>query len=194
VPPLSVDDLILDPNDYAAVRRDRRAHAIALRRLRRVGVGDLISIEFENEETLRYQAQEMIYVERVTEESAAAEEIEVYTRLVPSGHTLTATMLIEITDQASVRDELARLDGVHESVALKVGPTVVPAREIPPPEEGSSAHTVSVHFLAFDLPEAAAHALAAGVPAWLVIDHPAYTAEAELSSATKALLAGDLGS
>jgi Protein of unknown function (DUF3501) len=192
VPTLSVDDLILGPEEYAAVRRNRRADAIALRRLRRVPVGDLITIEFENNETLHYQAQEMLYVERVADPILAAQEIEVYARLLPTSQMLTATMLIEITDQSTVRSELERLDGVHTAVELHLGATVTRGREIPPPEEGPSPHTVSVHFLAFDLSPVAVRALGAGEPARIVISHPAYAREAPLSAATAALLAGDL--
>jgi Protein of unknown function (DUF3501) len=192
VPTLSVDDLILDPEEYAAVRRDRRADAIALRRLRRVLVGDEITIEFENNETLHYQAQEMIYVERITDADQAAQELSVYARLLPTSQMLTATMLIEIVDQSVVRSELARLDGVHEAVTFQVGAAVTRAREIPPPEEGPSPHTVSVHFLAFDLSPEAIAALAAGEPARIAIEHPAYPWAATLGPATTALLAGDL--
>lgn len=189
---MSVADLILDQTEYAAVRRDRRADAIALRRLRRVVLGDTVVVEFENEATLQYQAQEMLYVERVSDPSVAAEEIAVYERLLPSPQTLTATMLVEIAAPEAVRAELARLDGLHDRIELHIGDTVTTAREIPPPDEGPSPHTVTVHFLGFDLSEAAVAALAAGAASRLVVDHPSYAAAADLSPTLLSLLAGDL--
>lgn len=192
MPALSVDDLILDQAEYAAVRRDRRADAIALRRLRRVLLGDLVVLEFENDATLRYQAQEMLFVERVTDPAVAAEEIAVYQRLLPSAQTLTATMMIEVPDQDQVRSELDRLDGLHEAISLRIGSTVTKAREIPPPGEGPSPRTVTVHFLAFDLTEPAAAALADGGSARLVAELPSYRAEVDVSATLISLLVGDL--
>jgi hypothetical protein len=49
---LSLDDLVLDPARYAALRPGVRAEAIALRRQRRVHVGDLVVLEFEDARTL----------------------------------------------------------------------------------------------------------------------------------------------
>jgi glycerol-3-phosphate dehydrogenase subunit C len=178
---LSVDTLILDPSEYSALRGSRRAEAIEVRRGRRVPVGDLVLIEFETATTLLYQAQEMVYVERVTDPTSAAQEIAVYQRLLPTPLSLTATMLIEITDQGAVRFALGRLNGLHESVRLEVGGTPYPGRDIPPPDEGPSTKTVSVHFLGFDLTAEAVDQLASGAPVSLVIDHPAYQARAELS-------------
>jgi hypothetical protein len=186
---LSVDDLILDPPAYGEIRATRRAEAMAWRHVRRVRLGDLVLLEFESEETLRYQAQEMLYVERVTDAALAAAEISVYERLLPTPRLLTATMLLELPDQAQVRAELGRLDGLHDAVRLEVGDVSIRARDIPPPEEGPTAHTVSVHFLGFDLPADAADLFAGNVTARLVADHPAYQAEAVLTADLVGLLA-----
>jgi glycerol-3-phosphate dehydrogenase subunit C len=182
----------LSPEAYALVRGERRAEAITLRRARRVRLGDLVMLEFENAATLRYQAQEMLYVERVTDPNAAAAEVGVYERLRPTGSRLTATMFIEIDDPDRVREELGRLNGLHDAIRLEVGDAVCPARDIPPPEEGPSTHTVSVHFLGFDLSDAVIGALRDGSPARLVVDHPALQAGAELDPSLVTALLGDL--
>lgn len=188
----SVDALILEPERYARVRGEQRRVAMELRRQRRVQLGDTLVVEFENADTLRYQAQEMLYVERVTDESAAAAEVSVYDRLLPTARSLTATLLIEIADQQQVRAELARLDGVHLAVRLEIGRHVSEGRDVPPPDEGPSTRTFSVHFLRFDLTAEAVEALDRGEPARLVVDHPAYRAEATLSSELESLLDADL--
>ncbi|MGH3744863.1 MAG: DUF3501 family protein, partial [Mycobacteriales bacterium] len=69
---LTVDDLILDPPAYGKIRAARRAEAMGWRQARRVRLGDVVLLEFESAETLAYQAQEMLYVERVTDEGLAA--------------------------------------------------------------------------------------------------------------------------
>ncbi|HVT21731.1 MAG TPA: DUF3501 family protein [Mycobacteriales bacterium] len=177
---LSPESFELSPEAYAQVRKERRSHAIALRRARRVRLGDEILLEFENAETLRYQAQEMLYVERITDPAAAAEEVAVYERLLPTSHTLTATMFIEIDDPDRIRAELARLDGLHDAIRLEVDGMTCRARDIPPPDEGASTHTVSVHFLGFDLTDPLVDALSAGAAARVVVDHPACQAAADL--------------
>jgi hypothetical protein len=189
---LTVEDMVLEPEAYSHVRAERRARAIALRRGRRVRLGDVVQLDFENAETLHYQAQEMLYVERVTDPIVAAEEIAVYQRLLPQGSTVTATMFIEIDDPDRIRSELNRLDGLHDAVRLEVGRDACKARDIPPPEEGPSTHTVSVHFLGFDLTSAILTALRAGEPARLLIDHPAYRVFADLEPALVAALLDDL--
>jgi hypothetical protein len=189
---LSVDGLILEPEVYASVRPSRRADAIARRRSRRLLLGELVAIEFENVDTLRYQAQEMLYVERVVDPTTAAAEIAVYERLLPTIGSVAATMLIEIQDPDRVRDELARLDGLHEAVRLEVGSQRIPGRDIPPPDEGPTAHTVSVHFLRFELSPTLLDALRSIEPARLVIEHAEYHAEAPLTPELIALLLGDV--
>ena len=189
---LTVADLVLDPIRYAAQRKARRAAAIELRRSRRVQVGELVALEFENAETLRYQAQEMLYVEGVSDETAAAAELAAYQRLLPGPATLSATMLVEISDQAEVKSRLQALAGVHDSIRLEVGETACRAFDVPPPDEGPSERTFSVHFLRFDLPAEAATALKDSAPARIVIEHPAYSATTELSAQTRAQLVEDL--
>lgn len=189
---LTVEDLDLDPNSYASSRSQRRRAAIELRRSRRVQLGDMVAVEFENAETLRYQAQEMLFVERVTDPRAAEAELSVYQRLLPGPTTLTATLLVEIADQDQVRAELGRLAGLHDRVRLEVGPHTCPAVDVPPPDEGPSSRTFSVHFLRFDLTPAAAESLRSDAPVRLVVDHPEYEAATELTPQTRAQLAQDL--
>ncbi|MGH3745220.1 MAG: DUF3501 family protein, partial [Mycobacteriales bacterium] len=92
---------------------------------------------------------------------------------------------------AQVRAELGRLDGLHDAVRLEVGDVVVHARDIPPPEEGPAGHTVSVHFLGFDLPADADELFAGDGTARVVVDHPAYRAEAVLGADLVSLVARD---
>ena len=107
--------------EYEAMRDAMRTHVIALKRLRRVSLGDRISLVFENRETALYQIHEMVRTERITAPDAIQAEIDVYGRSVPEGNELSATMFIEITEQDSIRLLLDRLIGVNERLRLRIG-------------------------------------------------------------------------
>lgn len=189
---LSVSDLVLDRAAYQAARPGRRAEAIALRSGRRLHVGDLVTLEVENVDTLRYQAQEMLYAEGITSESAAAEELSAYERLLPGPTSFAATLMVEVPDADRVKEELVRLQGLHDSVGLRVGGSRYPARDVPPPDEPPSERTFSVHFLRFELDEEGVAALAAGTEAHVVVEHPAYTASTPLPAALAQALVAEM--
>src|SRR5215467_260530 len=94
---------------YAEMRGDVRKRIIELKRPRRISVGDKVSFVFENFDTVLFQIQEMLHAERIVDLDRVREEIAVYNQLMPGKNELSATMLIEITDQARVEEELERL-------------------------------------------------------------------------------------
>jgi len=110
---------------------------IPVRAERRVRVGDLLVLEFENEETLRYQVQEMVYTERLTAPADVAHEVEAYSRLLPGSHVLTATVFIELQLLATVREELERLTIPFAAVRSFADPSVNFALEFASPDIGA---------------------------------------------------------
>ena len=90
---------LLSMADYERQREQFRSQIIALKQRRRISVGPLITLVFENRETLRFQTQEMIRVERILEPHKVQEELDVYNVLMPGSGELSATLLIEITEQ-----------------------------------------------------------------------------------------------
>lgn len=193
---LSSDELVLDRSRYADVRKRERARMIAVRRARRVPLGDRIALEFESAETLLYQAQEMMYVEGVTDPRVADADLDSYRRLLPGTTSLTATLLIELADAAAVRDELVRLQGVQHSVWLRAGEASARGKEIPgPDEDGPSEATASVHFLRFAVDGGLADGLrSGGVAVVASVEHPAYSASTELTAEQRRLLVEQLDS
>ncbi len=188
-------DLVLDPTEYRRVRPELRARVIPIRAGRRVHVGDLICLEFENATTLSYQVQEMLFVEADFSPSAVAHEVSAYQRYLPTGSSLTATFFVEAEDVATVKDELHRLNGIQHSVWLTVGPKhTVLGIEIPgPDEDGPSQTTASVHFLRFELDQGARAAfLDPATPIGLQVSHPQYQASVLLPASTRAALASEL--
>jgi hypothetical protein len=168
---------------------------LPVRAVRRVKIGDMLLVEFENEQTLRYQVQEMVFTERLTDVADVAHEIEVYGRLLPSSHALTATLFIELDVLDTVREELARLDGVQDSISLDIGGHTVRAEEIRGLDEDpdTPSQTVSVHMLRFRLDDTRRDAFRdPAVPVELVVDHPAYSESTPIVGETRLNLIADL--
>ena len=192
-------DLILQPSEYEPQRAANRARMMPIRAARRARVGDQIVLAFENEQTLRYQIQEMVMVEAVTSPAAIAEEVQAYTRFAPSRSRLTATLFVENSDLATVRAELERLTGIQHLISLEIktaqGEVIaVPGVEIPgADEDGFSEITHAVHFLGFDFSEAARAAFLDPTNAvWASVAHRRYTESAALPAAVLREVRGDL--
>ncbi len=93
---------ILDYVTYEEQRERIRAEVLAEKAVRRVHVGGVLTFLFENTETVRYQIQEMVRVERLVKEADIAHEIATYNDLIGGPGELGCTLLIEIED-AEVR-------------------------------------------------------------------------------------------
>jgi hypothetical protein len=192
---LTVADIVTDHRAYAAARARARSEMLPVRAVRRVKLGDMLLVEFENEQTLRYQVQEMVFTERLTDTAAVAHEIEVYGRLLPNSHTLTATLFIELDVLDTVREELARLDGVQDAFGLEIAGDMIRAEEIRGIDEDPDApsETVSVHMLRFRMDDARRDAFRdPAVPVELVVDHPAYSESTPIVGETRLSLIADL--
>lgn len=176
---------------YEEIRERWRARIIELKGMRRLAVGNHMTVLWENHDTVLYQIQEMIRTERITNESAIAHEIETYNTLVPGDSELSATWFIEYaepTERARMLDQLA---GLGEHVALHVGPHIVPARfELQPGE--LETRLPAVNYVKFTLPDAARAAFA-NSEVKVVVSHPAYQAQAALPSAMLRTLREDWG-
>jgi hypothetical protein len=186
---IGLDD-ILGYSAYEKVRQQFREDIIEKKKRRRISVGDKVSIVFENRDTVIFQIQEMLRAEKVTDLDKIREEIAVYNELIPAPGELSATLFLEIEDQANLRDDLLKFLGIDEAVSLKVGSHVVPGRF----EEGRSKDDKisAVQYVRFLLDVQARQALASGEPAELVIDHPNYEARAVLAAEARQSLAEDL--
>lgn len=194
--PLTLDD-IADLRAYERVRADYRRRVMEKKRLRRVGLGPIVTAVFECFDTVRYQVQEMARVERIATDEGIQAELDVYNRLLPTAGELSATVFIELTSEEELRRWLPSLVGIERALAVELGgepPLVV--RSVPEPTHAESltreAVTSAVHYLRFPFGEEALTRFAAGAPAALAVRHPEYEAEAPLSAPTRAELLADL--
>ena len=103
---------------YNQTRDALRREVIALKARRRVHLSTLITMVFENTDTVRWQITEMMRVERIVTDDALAHEVNVYNDLVPNVGELSCTMFLELTDEESMREWLPKLVGIHDSVGL----------------------------------------------------------------------------
>jgi hypothetical protein len=190
---LTLDD-IADLRAYERERDDFREHVIALKKKRRVGVGPIVTLVFENRDTIRFQIQEMARAERMLTDEAIQTELDVYNPLIPEPGRLSATMFIELTTKADLETWLPKLVGIERTVELRLGDgTTVPCTPDPSHEQQLTRDeiTASVHYLSFHLSPAHIDAFARGSVV-LAVAHPEYAAETPLSDETIAELLTDL--
>ena len=191
--PTITRDSLMTLEAYAKARKQLKPEVIAHRRLRSVALGEHMTLQFEDEKTVRYQIQEMLRIEKIFEEDAILQEIDAYAPMVPDGSNWKATMLLEYPDPNERRRELARLIGVEDRMFVEVeGHARVYAIADEDLERENEEKTSAVHFLRFELPAAACQAVRAGAAVKLGCDHRNYPAHLSMAPETLANLAGDL--
>ena len=188
-------DSLLTLEAYARQRQSVKPQIIAHRRLRTVHLGDHVSVQFEDEQTIRRQIQEMLHIEKIFDEDGIQSEIDAYAPLVPDGSNWKATMLIEFPDPNERKRELARLIGIEDRMFVEVeGHPRVYAIADEDLERENDEKTSAVHFLRFELAPAMAAAAKAGAAISIGIDHEQYRHAIDpLPEASRASLAADLG-
>jgi hypothetical protein len=192
MPTITIDSL-MSLQAYAKVRKANKPQVIAHRQLRTVHLGEHISVQFEDEQTIRRQIQEMLHIEKIFEEEGIQSEIDAYAALVPDGSNWKATMLIEYPDPHERKRELSRLIGVEDRMFVEVeGHARVYAIADEDLERENEEKTSAVHFVRFEFSKPAREAVRAGALVKLGCDHKNYPAHVVIRPETLAALAGDL--
>jgi len=190
---LTLDD-IADVRAYEREREAFRQHVIDLKRRRRVHVGTLVTFVFENRDTIRFQIQEMARVEKLTTDAEIQDELDIYNPMVPERGQLCATMFIELTSDAQVKEWLPKLAGIERSVLL-VLPNGDRVRAIVDEQhdQGLTRDTVTaaVHYLRWELSPDQVASFGDGSVA-IEIELPAYREQSVLGQSTHAELMLDL--
>jgi len=185
---------VLSIEDYEEQRESFRSRIIALKQRRRISLGPLITLVFENHETLRFQVQEMVRVERIVDPVKVQDELDVYNALMPSQGELSATLLIEITDEAVMKEWLDRFMGLDhgQKVAIVAGGE----RAFGEFEGGHSHETKisAVHFVRFR-PTAAMTAALADLrqPVTMTVKHGTYDEQVFVPGTLREEWLSDLG-
>jgi len=193
VRPLTRDDLY-SLEAYAELRSSYRAEILAHKRTRNLTVGPHATLAFEDRRTIQYQVQEMLRIERIFEAAGIEEELSAYNPLIPDGSNFKATFMLEYTDVQERRQALQALHGIEDRVWLRVANEErVFAVADEDMDRATQEKTSAVHFLRFELEDAACRAVKSGAPMAIGIDHRAYRHQADpLSEPLRAALAADL--
>jgi hypothetical protein len=186
------EDLIPD-DEFRAQRAARRAALLPRKKLRRIELGPHATAYFETFETMLFQVQEMLLIERGGA-AQVPDELAAYNPLIPQGRELVATVMFEIDDPLRRANILARLGGVEDHFFLQIGDTRSAGEQEGDIERTrEDGKTSSVHFLRFALSDAQARVFRdPAATVMLGCDHELYDHRAVLSAATREELATDL--
>ena len=177
-------DSLLTLEAYSKIRKSSKPEVIAHRKLRSVALGEHMTLQFEDEKTIRRQIQEMLHIEKIFDEDGIQSEIDAYAPLVPDGTNWKATMLIEYPDPHERKRELSRLIGVEDRMFVEVeGHGRIYAIADEDLDRENEEKTSAVHFLRFEFPSAARGA--APTSGRLRVRHgPAWSAEPATAAST----------
>ena len=190
--------LVLDDiDDLRAYERERdrlRASVIEMKGRRRLSFGTILTLTFENRETMRYQIQEMARVEKLITDAEIQVELDIYNPMIPEQGQLCATLFLELTSDDQMREWLPKLVGIERSFVIvlpngdRVGSITEEAHAGQLTREEATA---AVHYIRFELSPEQVESFASG-PVRIEIEHPDYLESIELSDSTHAELLGDL--
>jgi hypothetical protein len=190
---LTLDD-VLDLRAYERVRGDYRARVIAMKKNRRVALGPIMTLVFECLDTVRFQVQEMARVEKIISDEGIQTELDIYNRLLPAPGELSATLLIELTSEADLREWLPKLVAIESRVGVAMDGDVV--LSVPEADHAAALSrdeiTPAVHYLRFPFRDEQVEAFRTAFEVALVSEHAAYPARIELAPAVRKELLGDL--
>ena len=173
---------ILDLRAYERVRDERREQIIELKRRRRVQLGTVVTLMFENRATMQSQIHEMMRAEKVVRDEQVLEELHAYNPLIPEAGQLSATLFIELTTPEQMLEWLPKLVNIESSILFKLsdGSTVTAITEEGHAETLTRDNvTAAVHYIRFEFTPQQVEAFATGDVEILCV-HPAYIEVANL--------------
>lgn len=165
---------------YAKARPALRAEIIRHKKTRSVQLGNHLTLLFEDEQTVRYQVQEMLRIEKIFEEEGIQSELDAYNPLIPDGSNFKATMLIEYANEADRRAALSKLIGIEDRLFIQVeGQPRVYAIADEDLDRENDEKTSAVHFVRFELTPPMKEALKGGAQMMIGCDHLNYPVHVE---------------
>lgn len=189
--PIAFED-IKNIYEYEKIRTDFRANIINQKKVRRIHLGDKMTLVFENRDSVLFQIQEMIRVERIITDDAMKHEIDAYNVLVPGTNELSATLLIDINDASLIKPVLDSLVGLNQDHFFL---TVGGKRFLATFDEGQAEddRISAVQYLKWRLDDESVAAFADPKQSvGLLCTHPSYPFTLELTPDTKEALLRDL--
>ncbi len=142
-------DTLMNIIEYEKVRHTYRQDIIAYKKNRRISLGPNIMLTFDNEKTLTFQIQEIMRAERLVHDEQIQEEVDVYNTIMPPENGLSATLFIEVVEEAKIRPVLNKFIGLtdHQTLYLDINGEKVYAEFEQGREEENKIS--SVHYVQF---------------------------------------------
>ena len=147
------EDDVINIDKYIKERSKIKKEISEIKKFRRIPVGPYATFYFECYDTMIYQVQEMLYIERGGIEQMK-DELKAYNPLVPKGKELVATLMFEIDNEFKRKEFLTSVGGIEEEVFIQIGEHKVMSRpEQDTDRTSKDGKASSVHFLHFDFTE-----------------------------------------
>ena len=175
--------------DYEIEREQWRPQVLELKERRRIEVGGHLVFLFENHETVRYQIQEMMRIERMVKPEDIRHEVDTYNELIPQASEISATLLISYPSPEERDIRLRELLGLENHIWIQVA-DLPRTRARYDTRQIATDRISSVQYLKFPLSQDQARRWMDG--AKFVVDHPACQIEQPLTQQELEELSGDL--
>ena len=184
---------LMSLEQYSQQRGDFRSKVIAHKKHRRVGIGPHLFLYFEDRLTIQYQVQEMLRIEKIFETGGIEEELDAYNPLIPDGHNLKATAMLEYQDVEERKRQLALLRGIENLIWIQVdGFDPVYAISNEDLERSNAEKTSAVHFMRFELEPDMIAALRSGAALKMGSSHESYRYSTDIEQPILEALLADL--
>ena len=182
---IDIDSYIKDRDSIKKQIKDHKNN-------RRVHVGPHATFYFESFDTMLYQVQEMLYIERGGREQLQ-DELKAYNPLIPSGKSLVVTLMFEIDNPNIRKNFLNLIGGIEKNTFIQVGDQKIYSRaEDDTDRTNEEGKASSVQFLHFDFDEPQMKLFSdMNIVVSLGFDHENYQHISILSPLTKTSLVED---
>ena len=147
------EDDVINIDKYINERPKIKKEISEIKKFRRIPVGPYATFYFECYDTMIYQVQEMLYIERGGIEQMK-DELKAYNPLVPKGKELVATLMFEIDNEFKRKEFLTSVGGIEDETFIQIDEHKIMSRpEQDTDRTSKDGKASSVHFLHFDFTE-----------------------------------------
>ena len=183
---------VIDIDRYISERTEIKKKISVLKKNRRVPVGPHATFYFECYQTMIYQVQEMLYIERGGKEQLY-DEIKAYNPLVPKGKELVATLMFEIDNEKKRKDFLNSVGGIEEKIFIEINKEKIFAKPEDDTERTSDdGKASSVQFIHFHFSKSQIESFIKNDNNVIIgFDHKNYSHFSQLSEESKEELSND---
>ena len=184
---------LLSLEEYDSNRETIKKEVIESKKHRSINIGNNIVLLFESFETIKYQVQEMLRIEKIFKKEEIEEEIGAYQALIPDGNNFKATMLIMYPDVEERRKMLEKLNGIENKIWLSINQSSkIYAMADEDLDRANDEKTSAVHFLRFQLNSEEVDLFKNSDNIQFGVDHDEYSTSIKATSDTYQSLLRDL--